>query len=110
MCVTLFELYPPALQINYILKGLVNPPLLHCIPLLSLSGQILSPTFLGQWQVQTPRSFSEADFLNPIGNLDAFKETSTKSTYSGEVENESEYLATNNTNGRNREVLYLYAL
>ncbi|KAF4099800.1 hypothetical protein G5714_019926 [Onychostoma macrolepis] len=59
-------------------------------------GQILSPTFLGQWQVQTPLSFSEADSLKPTGNLDAFKESSTK--YSGAVENESEALATNNTN------------
>ncbi|KAL1254028.1 hypothetical protein QQF64_016257 [Cirrhinus molitorella] len=61
-------------------------------------GQILSPTFLAHWQVQTSLSFSDADPLNPTGNLDAFKECPTKATYSGEVENESEDLATNNTN------------
>ncbi|KAL0165011.1 hypothetical protein M9458_040764, partial [Cirrhinus mrigala] len=54
--------------------------------------------------------FSAADPLNLTGNLDAFKECPTKATYSGEVENESEILATKNTNGRNQEVLYLYGL
>ncbi|KAK2883928.1 hypothetical protein Q8A67_017565 [Cirrhinus molitorella] len=65
-------------------------------------GQILSPTFLAHWQVQTSLSFSDADPLNPAGNLDAFKECPTKATYSGEVENESEALATNNTNVQDR--------
>ncbi|XP_016353275.1 centromere protein J-like [Sinocyclocheilus anshuiensis] len=61
-------------------------------------GQILSPTFLAHWQVQTPPSFSDAIRPKPAGSLNAFEESSTKATCSGEVENESEALATNNTN------------
>ncbi|XP_048063489.1 uncharacterized protein si:ch211-140l13.3 isoform X2 [Megalobrama amblycephala] len=61
-------------------------------------GMILSPTFLAQGQAQTPQSSSEADSLNPTENLDAFKESSTKPSYSGQIENESEALATNNSN------------
>ncbi|XP_051732035.1 uncharacterized protein si:ch211-140l13.3 isoform X5 [Ctenopharyngodon idella] len=61
-------------------------------------GLILSPTFLAHWQAQTPQSSSEADPLNPTENLDAFKESSTKPSYSGQAENESEALATNNSN------------
>ncbi|KTG06543.1 hypothetical protein cypCar_00005043, partial [Cyprinus carpio] len=60
-------------------------------------GQILSPTFLAHWQVQTPPSFSGAIPPKPAA-LDAFEESSTKATCSGEIENESEALATNNTN------------
>lgn len=72
---------------------------------LSLSGLILSPTFLAHWQAQTPPSSSVADPLNLPENFDAFKESSTKISHSGQAENESEALATNNSNGRNREVL-----
>ncbi len=89
---------------------MVNAPLFFFITELSLSGQILSPAFLAHWQVQTPLSFSEADPFNSTGNLDAFKIGSSKATYSGAIENESETLATNKTNGKNQEVLYLYAL
>ncbi|XP_048063495.1 uncharacterized protein si:ch211-140l13.3 isoform X7 [Megalobrama amblycephala] len=65
-------------------------------------GMILSPTFLAQGQAQTPQSSSEADSLNPTENLDAFKESSTKPSYSGQIENESEALATNNSNAELR--------
>ncbi|XP_039547996.1 uncharacterized protein LOC120493455 [Pimephales promelas] len=62
-------------------------------------GLILSPTFLAHWQAQTPPSTSEADLNNTSGNLDPFKESSTKPSYSGQVENKSEApLASNNTN------------
>ncbi|XP_067274795.1 uncharacterized protein si:ch211-140l13.3 isoform X2 [Pseudorasbora parva] len=61
-------------------------------------GLILSPTFLAHWQAQTPLSTSETDLLKPTENSDAFKESSTKPSYSGLVENESEDLATNNSN------------
>ncbi|XP_016151251.1 centromere protein J-like [Sinocyclocheilus grahami] len=61
-------------------------------------GQILSPAFLAHWQVQTPLRLSEADPFNSTGNLDAFKIGSFKATYSGAIKNESETLATSNTN------------
>ncbi|KAK7151105.1 hypothetical protein R3I93_012139 [Phoxinus phoxinus] len=65
-------------------------------------GLILSPTFLAHWQAQTPPSTSEADLNNTTENLDPFKESSTKPSYTGLVENKSEaLLATNNSNGRN---------
>ncbi|XP_067240409.1 uncharacterized protein si:ch211-140l13.3 isoform X2 [Chanodichthys erythropterus] len=68
--------------------------------LLSLIGPglILSPTFLAHGQAQTPQSSSEADPLKPTENLDAFKECSTKLSFSGQAENESEDLATSNSN------------
>ncbi|KAK7133868.1 hypothetical protein R3I94_015659 [Phoxinus phoxinus] len=62
-------------------------------------GLILSPTFLAHWQAQTPPSTSEADLNNTTENLDPFKESSTKPSYTGLVENKSEaLLTTNNSN------------
>jgi len=69
----------------------------HFRAFLSLSGLILSPTFLAHWQAQTPPSTSEADLNNTSGNLDPFKESSTKPSYSGQVEN-------NNTNGMEKSL------
>jgi len=77
----------------------------HFRAFLSLSGLILSPTFLAHWQAQTPPSTSEADLNNTSGNLDPFKESSTKPSYSDQVENKSEApLASNNTNGMEKSL------
>lgn len=67
---------------------------------LFVSGLILSPTFLTQLQAQTTSGFPHTVPVNLTEDAAALKESSTKPTLFGEVENEPE------GTGKNQDILF----